>query len=96
MADFAAAMPPQLGAETRVGREARASQRETTVVDPSGLEWRVRILRVQHAMTPPPPSELMAHSDPAYGWTPLPVGFLRIELQPRGDNRQRGRPQRMQ
>jgi hypothetical protein len=43
-----------LGAETRAGRDALAARRSTSVVGPSGLEWRIRILRVPSAMKPPP------------------------------------------
>jgi len=76
LVDLAADVPAQFGAETRAGRDAWATRLSTSVVGPSGLEWRIRILRVPSAMKPHPPSEMLAHSDPAYGWTPLPVGIV--------------------
>jgi hypothetical protein len=80
LVDLAAEVPAQLGAKSRAGRAARAALRSTSVIGPTGLEWRVRILRMPSALKPHPPSELIAHADPAYGWTPLPVGIVLAAL----------------
>jgi hypothetical protein len=44
LVDLAAEVPAQFGAETRAGRDAWAALRSTSVVGPSGLEWRIRII----------------------------------------------------
>ncbi len=80
LVDVRAGAPPSFGAEARAARAASAARWTTSVVGPTGLEWRLRILRVPRAMTPPPPSEMLAHADPVYGWTPLPLGVVLAPL----------------
>ena len=74
--DIRAATPVLFGADARAGSAARRACWTTSLVGPTGLEWRLRILRMPRAMSPHPPSEMMALADPANGWTPLSAGFV--------------------
>lgn len=76
LVDLTAALPVTFGTDARIGRGALAERRSTSVVGPSGLEWRVGLMRIPTAVKPPRPSEMMAHADPEYGWTPLPIGIV--------------------
>ena len=76
LVDLSAGLPVTFGTDTRIGRKALAERRTTSVVGPSGLEWRISIVRIPTTVKPHPPSEMLAHADPAYGWTPLPAGIV--------------------
>ena len=74
LVDILAAGPAAFGAEFRAARVARRARWTTSLVGPTGLEWRLRILRLPRAMTPHTPSEMTALADPANGWTPCRSG----------------------